>query len=75
MHPMNPFVTLRERALRSISDLKVYDDLVKRSRSMPTKPDAKLKVIGAGQPRTGTLSMYTAMLELGFKVRMLLCAE
>lgn len=64
----NPFVALREASLRILGDFKVYDDLMAEARTLPTKPDAKLRVIGAGLPRTGTLSMYAAMHILGYQV-------
>lgn len=64
----NPFVALREAALRTLGDFKVYDDLMAESHKLSTKPDAKVRVIGAGLPRTGTLSMYAAMHILGYQV-------
>lgn len=64
----NPFAAVRDALFNALGDFKVYDDLMAQSRAMPTKANAKLRVIGAGYPRTGTLSMYAAMHELGMKV-------
>lgn len=59
------------RALGSLADIQIYQELMAKSRSRPPKADAKLQVIGAGFSKTATLSMYAAMLELGYKVRSL----
>lgn len=67
---VNPFVTLRDACTHSLADLRVYDDADKQSKAIPLRPGAKLRVIGAGHSRTATLSMYVALMKLGFKVTM-----
>lgn len=60
---------VRDWLVNRVSDVRVYQDLMDQSRARPLKADAKLKVLGAGFSRTATLSMYAAMLELGYNVR------
>lgn len=59
---------IREVAFPFLADVQIYRDLMESSVAMPTKPDAKLQVIGAGFSRTATLSMYAAFQQLGYKV-------
>lgn len=59
--------TIRDTFTNSLADVKVYQELFARSKATPPRQDAKIRVIGAGFSRTATLSMYTAMLDLGFR--------
>jgi hypothetical protein len=59
---------LRDLAADSLADAQVYRDLIDLSLAKKPKDDAKLRIIGAGFSRTATLSMYAALMELGYKV-------
>lgn len=64
---MDYYIRARDRITHSPSDVQVYQELMDKPRAIPLDLHAKMQVIGAGFSRTATLSMYSAMLELGFK--------
>lgn len=64
---MDYYSRARDFLTGSIADIQIYQDVMAKSRAIPSKPDAKIQVLGAGFSRTATLSMYSAMLELGYK--------
>jgi hypothetical protein len=55
MSDMNPFGHLPNL----LADVQVYVDLIAKSKAVPPRHDAT---------RTATLSMFTAILDLGYKV-------
>lgn len=65
----NPLARMRDSLVEQLGDTKAYGELMERTEKLPMKADAKLKVIGAGYSRTGTLSTYSAFMTLGMKVR------
>lgn len=66
---VNPLARMRDSLVEQLGDTKAYGELMERTEELPMNVDAKLKVIGAGYSRTGTLSTYSAFLTLGMKVR------